>query len=283
MSCTNGKTLPAAPTLLLRSVEAGPDRLGSWMTAVNTSVERIPLRQLYKGQQWQSALGLERAAVSLGYDVKLWVASAGLGLVPVDHLAPAYGATFGSGPDSVGDTIMVRRGWWTGLAVSAGASVLGQVRAECDQLMVVSSPTYLNVLAPDLRTVADEALAVVSSAQVDGLDVVLSSGLRSALGGSALSQNARAAGQFLRLCRGTSVGASAAGRAWAGWREDRVAATRRPGRRLQDSDVRRFVLRELTASPGSRTVLLQRLRASGWACEQSRFAKQYALAVEGAQ
>src|SRR5439155_924306 len=58
--------------------------------------EAVPALDLYGGEHWQVARSLPAHGVEGGREVKLWVSSAGYGLVPAEAPLRPYAATFSS-------------------------------------------------------------------------------------------------------------------------------------------------------------------------------------------
>ena len=279
VACTSGKTVAASPTLQVRSLPHGPGRLEAWTRSVASADGRTPLRRLYKGQQWQSSLALEAGARDLGHKVELWVASAGLGLRPVNSPAPAYAASFSPGDDAVAHDLEGARNWWQGLhrAWRSQTTALCDLEQQVDQVLIVLAPSYLQVLEPGLADFEPATTAIVTSkSALSG--VYSSSGLRAQLGGSALSLNPRAALQLLRLAGRNLVGSTVTRDRWMTWAQDRRTQEPPDGRRLGDATVLDFIRSQLASNATSRTALLRQLRAAGMACEQRRFAGLYEAA-----
>ncbi len=267
---------------MVRHLDHGPDRVRQWVDRLDSLPEsqRLPLRRLYGGPMWQSALDLETRARDLGYAVDLWVASAGLGLAPADSSAPAYGASFSGGPDQVAPDRHGRRSWWLalrkGMFLGRTATDLACVRETADQVLLALSPAYLEPLGDELQRFADDpGVAVMSSHRPTRQSPVSSFGLRQRLGGTQVTLNARAAAQYLELVGGSPVGSSTAHQRWEEWAADNRLPEAAPRPPLTDDEVRTFIRECLKVRPMARTPLLVELRRSGSACEQARFARLY--------
>src|SRR5688500_3154165 len=84
---------------------AGVPAVDSWIDRLAKAPLTDQSRDLYQGEVWACALELE--AVARRYrdveSVRLWVISAGFGLISADQHVGSYGATFSSpAPDFVG-------------------------------------------------------------------------------------------------------------------------------------------------------------------------------------
>ncbi|MGY1780315.1 hypothetical protein [Geodermatophilus sp. SYSU D01036] len=282
VSCTATKRATAARDAMVRHLNDGPNRVHEWVERLDRQPpsQRFSLRSLYGGPMWQSALALESRARGLGYTVDLWVASAGLGLAPVDSSAPAYEASFSAGPDQVAQDRHGRRAWWLGLRtrtfLGRTAADLRLVRDEADQVLLALAPSYLEPLGEELHALAgDEGVAVVSSHRPTQQSPVSSYGLRQRLGGTQVTLNARAAARYLELAGGSPIGSSTAHQRWEEWAVGNRLPEAAPRPPLTDEEVQAFIRECLKVRLTARTPLLTELRRSGSACEQSRFARLY--------
>ncbi len=128
VACTDRKSASAHPLAQVRNLPPRQDgslNLAEWRRRLDDAVaNRRPARQLYQGETWSASLELEKAAGrARGLDnVRLWVLSAGYGLVPADMRLTPYAATFASAsPDFVGGRAAGAEGtehaqaWWEGL------------------------------------------------------------------------------------------------------------------------------------------------------------------------
>lgn len=291
VTCTNRKSVAVPARLRLGDVrEHRQDRrFVAWTQRLSADKPSIRAADLYGGEHWQVA---RKLPVSFGESARLWVCSAGYGLIAADtHLNP-YAATFSPGnPDSVGETTNQVRAWWLRLTDWAGP-VTGQPRSFADlarrdpgaAIVAVLSEAYVRACSDDLREAADtvtnrDRFAVVGPAgRGDDLDDVLvpvTARLRAVTGGSLQALHVRVAAHLLSA---TSAYTSGISRSRLRETVQQIAATapadpsrRNRGARLSDAEVQDFIRFELAAGPASATVLLRRLRQSGRSCEQSRF------------
>ena len=115
VTCTDRKSAQPEPDLMVRNLDPGSiaERVDLWRDGLERATLRVPLRHLYRGESWTQALRLEATARAAGFQPRLIVASAGLGLVEADEEAPPYAATFSPRQaDSVGSTQVETRAWW---------------------------------------------------------------------------------------------------------------------------------------------------------------------------
>lgn len=287
VTCTGRKTLPVAPGLSVRDLpnDSLAWRADTWRSRVhNARAPRRSLRQLYKGEAWQCSLELEQRARAAGYNPTMFVASAGLGLRPVDTDAPGYAATFTSGhADSVSLGDGEDRAWWSELCAGDDAIALADLPAR--PTLLVLSAAYASPLADDLEAFGarnPDVLVVGGGAPVPGVkQVAANRALRTELGGSAMSLNQRIAGAWLDRLHGRSLTAPDAFEQWDSW----VAAVQRvetwDRRPVSDDMVMRAIRSMLAANARlAWSPALRVLRDSGYACEQKRFKRLFALAME---
>lgn len=299
VTCTKRKTLAVSAGLRLGSVAAGPtaQRAADWLARVRSARgESVTAEALYAGDSWNIVRSLASDKTTAA-PVRVWICSAGYGLLsPTSEVHP-YSATFDRGQaDSVavgglgGEPREASRTWWRLLSEWQGPGPEGpRSIAELAQahprspLLVVASEVYLQAVADDLREAlallaeADQ-LAIISAgtASLEGLNehlVPCDARLQGLVGGARSSLNARLARLALSSLRGRRPCCSTLRREFS-----RLLAGREQGptpRRhaLADAEVKRYLREALEQDPDSRpTPLLRKLRDGGQACEQSRFA-----------
>lgn len=296
VACANRKTQPVSSSLRLRYVVgcSPAGRARAWVDQLERSAEpTVPARKLYAGEHWQIVRGLEPTAVAAGLDVRLWVCSAGYGLVNAAAPLRPYAATFAAGhPDSVSADPRNRPRWWAALAdwpgpvPSAPRTLRDLARREPHAVFLVAlSSAYLAACTDDVLGAAAE---LASLEQLTIISVgTRSSGplarhlapataqLQPALGGTRQSLNTRILAYLLRhqadalthtqircVLSGLLAGAPPLVRYQRSPRTDPQVAT--------------FIRRGLTSDPGATwSRLLREFRDLGHACEQGRFAAIY--------
>lgn len=305
VTCTDGKTAAAGAPLRLRDHPEGGDRAERWVAAVDAApTAQVRAAALYKGEHWSVARALPALAADAGWDLELWVASAGYGLVRADAPLKPYAATFTNGqPDSVvrsaarGERRFATQEWWTALTRWAGpepAAARSLVSLAQDapdvSLVFVGSAAYLRAVAHDLAAAASaldhaEQLLVVSGGSdgplVEQHRLPVDARLLHALGGTRISLNVRVAAQLVATADDHEFQFDQARAQLAGMLDlqpDLPTYDRMP---LTDDEVRLFIENELDDEPGaSQTALLRRLRESARACEQKRFGVLYRDVLE---
>ena len=284
VTCTERKSAPATQECLVRHLPklSLAERHDTWMRRLDKAVGKKPVRHLYAGEAWRRAEAVLAAAVSAGFEPRLFVASAGLGLVPATALAPAYGATFTVGhDDSVARSVAENRDWWTQFCAMGGNTLAGVAG---DATVVVLSETYASALDADLALWAEapgDHLLFGGSRDVPGLTRLRSDlGLRHVLGGTAGSLNLRMAEAWLRNLSEPKLTDAQRMKGWVTWVGEVRRTERYDRKALTDALVLEFIQNLRVQHPGtSRTRALRILRDSGHACEQARFASLFAQAV----
>ncbi|HEY0969819.1 MAG TPA: hypothetical protein VGE02_02455 [Gemmatimonadales bacterium] len=300
VTCTDRKT--REPAVRARSLPRGglAARLSAWQDALAAStLDAIPAESLYAGDHWQVVRSLPKNAPA-GVNVRVWVCSAGFGMVEFDTPVRPYAATFGAEhPDSVAPRggSFVAADWWGALGEwrapgTVCRSISEIARRSCgprDVLLVAVSAQYLGA-------VHDDALA--AAGVLAGRLAVLSAGVRpealrrQGAGGESLADRLLPVDARLKTLVGgamQSLNARLVRRAVQAadtWMDDprRLAdllvrwaaeapAAEVPDRvRGDDETLRIFIRDALRANPSATyTNLLRVLRRSGRACEQARF------------
>lgn len=282
--CTDRKSLRPQPHHLLRDLPdvSLPERHDTWRQRIGAAVDKRPLESLYAGETWVQCRALLGVARRAGFDPALFVASAGLGLRSSDFEAPAYGATFAMNtPDSVGRSGAEAQMWWSAFGDEAGLR-LADV-AESSTLIVLSE-SYARAMEPDLVALGEQEgdhLLVGGHREIAGLKRVPADlGLRSALGGTASSLNARIAGAWLEGLNMPELGSATRQQEWAEWSATVRRVENYNRSRMSDAQIAAYVRDLKQRDPDiSQTVALRNLRDAGQACEQKRFRTLFNSAV----
>ncbi len=306
VSCTNRKRYPAPAGLSVRDL-AGSDvveRLRMWARRLReVRADRCPADRLYIGDHWAVARELPDRATQAGITARLWVCSAGYGLIRPNTLLKPYQATFAPGNEdyvAAGTTERAAdsRAWWQGVcAIRLGSAepaprTLGQLAATQPRtpMLVALSVDYLDAVGDDLQQVLQrpffrEHLAIISCGTVgqrrpwadnllpcDGL-------MAGALGGTLTSINVRIARHLLTRLNG----AEPTVRQLASLARSIPRTTALPSRQPRsDKQILALIRSALRRTPPpSRSRLLREYRDAGLACEQGRFAHLYAIAAGG--
>lgn len=277
VNCTERKSRTPTPQLQARTLAQGDvgERVRQWRRRMDDAVPDSALIDLYQGEAWQQARGLATDAARLGFDVKLRVASAGLGLRDANSKAPAYAATFAGGhQDTVAPPGPGSKLWWKALHEFNGSGALAETTDKA--VLLVLSENYARAMDDDLVSLVDrggDLLLVGGARTIDGLPrLPADMGLRRQLGGTASSLTLRMARRWLTHRTGPKIYQSKDETRWLTWanavseieRYDRIPAS--------DAELRKLIKRVKALEPSiSATRALRQLRDSGIACEQKRF------------
>lgn len=306
VSCTNRKRYEPASGLAAHRL-AGSDveaRLRTWKERLRkASDERHPAEDLYMGEHWSVVRDIVSTAGTRGWDVRLWICSAGYGLIRPSARIHSYQVTFASGTR---DSVTARepdaaQKWWKGICSGSIPGEKGVPRSlealaqkyPRTPMVVALSADYLNAVEKDLLTVLTHAyfrrhLAIIScgtkgqSSRWQNNLLPCDGGVSASLGGTLTSLNARVA----RFLFESTAPANPNVDYWAGLArslERRVVA--RPPRTPQsNAAVIGFIRDALRQIPSaSRSKLLEKFRETGNACEQKRFGELYMQLKRGAQ
>lgn len=295
VTCTDRKKAPVPADLQLRQLtRVEPrDRVAQWTGRLDSHpTQEHPAVDLYSGDHWAVARDIGR---SYGGDgpVRLWVCSAGYGLVPWSARLKPYAATFApSHPDSVQTLGIQPADWWAALATWRPRSVSGPRRLSDlaathprSFLLICLSEPYLRALSADLSVLAQSrplaTCAIICSGvrrhpELGHLLLPATARWKLELGGAMQSLNIRLARLALRHIphwRGDGVALCA----WLEAKAARLPSLQIPSRtRLSDETVKAWIRQELWNTPDASTSnLLRRLRGTGQACEQGRFRALY--------
>ena len=303
VTCTKRKRLPPAPDLRLGNVHAANiiEGFSDWVQRLSTSKAQPMLaKDIYVGEHWSIVRALESVASSSGLQASVWVCSAGYGLITLDTKIKPYSATFS--PDHA-DTIckwsapnlaeVPGRLWWRlqtewkGLDAFQPRSIK-DIAAKYPEspVLVVASQVYLKAILDDVRiaskTLSDTELLCIISTGTNSLPssesnlLPCSAVLQTEEGGSLNSLNVRLARTILTEFREKPIRVSAL-RAYLAARVAMAPPLQQYNRNSMTNDeVLEYILKGLRKDPkASWSSLLRRLRDSGQACSQERFASLF--------
>jgi hypothetical protein len=299
VSCSNRKAVDSGRPVRLRDISrrTPASRVSAWWQALKDAEgDRRPAGDVYVGEQWSVVRRVLTLSEQRGWVPRLWVCSAGYGLIDSSTDIVPYSATFAANePDSVIDpdeetsaTEQVQ-GWWSGLAAKRrGHRITTALSAHRGEFTIMAvSLAYLRAVESDVVEHAaslrnpDRLLVICAGASqthsgVSDWLVPCDGRLRRALGGTLSGLNVRIL-EWMLNTRGDFGLASAQSRMARLMRET-PALDPECGKRLTDDEVVAFI-RKRKAAIGSASGLLRALRDSGKACEQSRFSGLYAATV----
>lgn len=299
VTCTKRKSATVPESLTFRRLPLSDvrDQAKLWRERLrSTAVESIPSRELYAGEYWSLVRSLENGGGGARFDVRLWIASAGYGLVSMDSPLKPYSATFSfTHPDSISGNILgddraaIHRNWWEYLSKAAELRKLGprriaDVAADCPgaPLIIIASEPYLFAFGDDLRNSLKELrnpelLSIFSAGckSLWGLDEQLlryDARLQHTVGGTLRSLNVRIARLLLTQCKQETPSHTHFQRALDLLTRDAPLQPKYQRTVMSDAQIKEFVFVALASDPrAGHSPLLRKLRDQGRACEQKRF------------
>lgn len=300
VSCSERKRAVAPAELRLRTVADGaPDERAArwWRRLEQADSPRYPAAELYAGEHWTQALAA-LAALEAGRQVaRLWVASAGYGLVSSSARLSAYSATFtagspdfvGGGTGSTGKRREQAQAWWAALAAMPGpepgeARALHAIGSADPQgaIIVVASPAYVCALRRDIVAArgaleVPESFVLISNHALLADDELAPSLIpvdersQTLVGGTLMGLNARVAHRLLDEGRTGPLTAPRLRERYDSMVSDAAKPPKHNRERMDDEEVLSFLRTQLQQDPNAGwTLLLRTLRGMGRACEQGR-------------
>jgi hypothetical protein len=303
VTCTSRKTRDPLARFRLRDVrdKTVQDRALNWIERLRTNADsRTGASQLYCGEYWSIVRSLPLVARDAGVTPRIWICSAGYGLISPQSQISSYSATFSPyerdsvtrGFDADARRIAARQ-WWRSISSWSGPSgtELRSLTAIARRyqnvpLLVVASPDYLQAIDQDLTGAAaalsrpDLLLIVSAGTRTFGklTDHLLpcDARLQSCLGGTRGTLNIRIARRLLQYMGGSHISLDRQKVQLRRLLSKQPPIEQYHRRVVTDEQVRKFIRSELNKNKSpSRSLLLKKLRSSGRACEQSRFAELY--------
>lgn len=292
VTCSSRKSAAPLDGLRIRDMKSRDFslRVDQWIARLRSSKheDRVQATSLYQGDHWAVVRRLIEEQAAKSAPIRVWIASAGCGLISPQAFIPPYGATFSSNePDSVAQNHRERGLWWEGLrhlSFEPGAPRTLEDLVENSPespLLVTGSPEYLTALSGDLERAVEkmkepERLVIlcrqgVRLGPLDEAQVHLNANLSSVVGGSLTSLNARMA-RWLIDGLGASLTRSTVREAVQklySRSKARLIQTRVKSTDQQISDFISDLLSRNSRTSGS--AALAAFRESGMAAEQRRF------------
>ncbi len=299
VTCTKRKSGRTSSDLRMRTVggKTISERHRRWLSRLRKNRDNpLYARELYAGDHWTVVKSLPEVAAGSGFSARIWVCSAGYGLIPLDARVHSYQATFTPGsPDSVSHGIQcdspnqAAKTWWKLLAGWRGPtprtprsiSDLARRYPGCP-LLIVASPAYLNAIEDDIALAAKilnhpEQLMVFSRIPRSGSPVTpyivpCSAILQRVVGGARTSLNVRLLRKILQQNRFGELRYTSVRRMLQNLTRRQPSEGRVLRRSATDTEVGEYIAHELrTSGETSLGRLLQKFRNGANACEYSRF------------
>jgi hypothetical protein len=298
VSCAKRKTQEPRVSLRLRAVRRSLSierRAREWIGRLRKyTFGRIPARDLYSGEHWHAVRSLQDHPTQSGQPIRVWVCSAGVGLVPIDAWVSPYSATFTPGElDAVcqdgGYSLRAALPmWWASVAqydgVHTGPRTITDIARTYprDFLLVALPDAYLTAVADDLKstvraTRSAERFAILSvggtvPTEVESHLLPAEARLQQLVGGSLSSLNARLARLLIVHLSDGPLTLTRCRDKLANLVETTPALVRTSRIKLTDMEVKKAIRAFFKDTPHtSPTPLLRRLRDGGNACKHSRF------------
>lgn len=276
------------------------ERFQAWWRALASTKPNVIAEELYVGPYWATIRSLANTKAKGHYAITPWVASAGYGLVASHTPVHPYSATFRANvADSVVRPADVMKGfdsrdWWTALGrnrvsgprqprtLTALAKSVPRSR-----IMFIGSASYLDALESDLLGALEvlgspDRLILVSGApgprhsDLQRCWVAAEARHLAKVGGSLPALHARVARQILNDVPRYGLETRALSLRWRAIAERSPEMAKTERLISTDQEVKDFIRAALQKDPGLKhTRLLRDYRASGRACEQSRFRDLY--------
>lgn len=303
VTCTKRKTVSIPERLKLRHVPPASvsTKARLWQERLNaTAAATTSVRELYCGDHWSIAKSMEEASPCRGTSIRIWVASAGYGLIALDDRIKPYSATFSpSHPDSVsinttGDTwSSTFANWWklmsqwSGPTMGNPRTISGLVADSPNSpLLVIASENYLTAIKHDLLNavplLANLDLLSIFSAGSKSLGplskhiVPYDARLQRIVGGALRSLNMRVARKALEDSAGSLPVFPLLRKRFSRLLRTQPKFEQIERESMTDAAVRRFIVKELQRNPHAcHSPLLRKFRDGNNACEQKRFAHLY--------
>jgi hypothetical protein len=299
VTCTSRKTVTVPAEFHLGSLAnlaASPEVVQEWTSRLSAPYRSatVAAEDLYAGEHWAIVRHLPASAPM--HDIRLWVCSAGYGLIPAHALIRPYAAAFSGHDDRVPGGADGARWWWQALAQWEGPdpaqprSIRELAAAHPTAcFMLALSASYLAACRDDIAAAAaelhdpDRLLVISAGARrpglLAGLIVPADARLQAVLGGTRQALNARIAAHLLR--------AGITGRAQATRHMTDLLALQPPvaryeRKKLSDEEVTSLISGRLAQEPGMpASRMLREFRDAGYACEQQRFAELHRQVAGG--
>ncbi|MFL6450932.1 MAG: hypothetical protein ACJ746_25120 [Bryobacteraceae bacterium] len=274
-------------------------RVAEWgrrLNLVGTAHHRA--QDLYIGDHWSVARNLPEFARGFGFDVRLWICSAGYGFISPETNIKPYAATFAADSEDYvscsGDRCEARQ-WWDGVCrlnprgCKTGPQTIHDLCSVHSRtpLIIALSREYLDAVSDDVETALKwpyfrEHLAIVSCgsskdrSSLRGNLVPCDSSMATIVGGALTSLNVRIVRHLLSALNGEAISFVNISKA--------IVASRVPRRKLRtvkprtNEEIIDFIRRNLaTTQKSSASALLRRHRDAGYSCEQKRFSELYRI------
>jgi len=299
VTCTARKTKPAPEGARLMNVMGTTTtaRFKEWTRRLDQDgSDRVKALDLYCGNAWSVVRRLHQDRAT-GPLIRLWIVSAGQGLLSPEMLVGAYAATFSRGhADSIlapGAGREQAEEWWHALVKWRRA--MGQEPASIadvartfpgDPLVVAASQEYLAALQADLEAArsflrrASGMVIISSGAQKTGTlaenFLPCNARFEHRFGRGRMALNAKVLASVVATYAPTEVTITKLRDHYGSLLQKLPEAPYPQRMRMGDEEVLKYIRGQLRTQPAAgHTRLLRGLRERGLACEQGRFRELY--------
>jgi hypothetical protein len=262
----------------------------AWLHKVRRLSADVPAKEFYAGRGFGLAAEAARMA-----DAKLYVLSAGLGLVPARRHIPVYGLTVAEGhEDSVSEKVSGEfdaAGWFSRMLSSPHSDQWADAaRTGSGRILIALSRPYAAMVGDSLSALPARTRARLRIFGAS-LEPALPASLHPALApyderlnsifpGTRSDFSQRAMFHFVRSIAFKSGPDREADFAAVTAALGRLSFPNRPRRpRRTDDEILRLISRRLRSESGAARMLAALRNDEGIACEQSRFGRLYRIAV----
>lgn len=301
VTCTKQKTLEPPDGLQLRNLtgKTVSDRAQRWASVLQNSREpQVSALDLYAGDHWSVARDLPGLGTA-SREIRVWIISAGYGLVSIDQPMCPYSATFSNPhPDSVvladrdESNSSQKAAWWN--AVTAASRKQRTVTSLSDlassmpesPMIIAASKNYLDAVYDDLlvatHRLSSTGLLTIISAGTNRLGelsenlVPADARLQHYVGGIRRSLNIRLTRHVLQQTKRGKISAGRVRGLLGAMLEEAPDLQKFDRTPMSDGEIKNYIANEMkNRVKVSHTPLLRELRANGNACEQKRFRKLF--------
>ena len=288
VSCSGRKSLSIPKTNRVGTIRgANGPRAETWIRRISTRPGVRPAMDLYQGEHWSVCRELANSDT-----VRLFVASAGYGLIRPNSLLAPYSATFGDNdPDSVvsesaASPSIQRQLWWDALQRWDGPD---HDRATLSKL-ARRGPVVLAMSLPYASALENEILS--TEQRFPGRQMIVSTGgvplslqplqlpgdgrLQNVLGGSLQALNVRTAKSVVLSVPEASLDQASAAAHLNSLLRSAGELVQFRRKKLDDAEVKNFIRSALRSNASAACSPTHRsLRDHDMACEQSRFKRLF--------
>jgi hypothetical protein len=291
VTCAERKTLPTPRQLRLRSISRGRTdaRCDEWIRRLKTDKGgTTSALELYGGNHWFVVKKIVERFGTGRNAVRLWIASAGYGLIASNAPVRSYAATFAAGEDSVGGRDDAQL-WWSRLAKWTGPQP-GQPRtlrdlaakSKASPLLIVASASYVHAMEDDIIAATHalenpDQLAVISAGTssvglLGSYRLSVDGRFKQVVGGQMHALNVRVLQYALEKQESWAPDVAKLKKLFAKKLSKLPKAEAKVVTPLSDAQVLRWIRQTMKAKPADGyTPFLRVLRAQGKSCEQKRF------------